>query len=185
MSDAGLIGQFLNSGSFDTETLLNSMRCKGCHVPFLSTERPDRASCVRSFRDPAITLSVSFEVLHVALVFFGLLKGGKCSQIAALAGLNAFLSRIQTKLSGLEFANHTREDALPRRLVARTSVNRLFGSRRAAARNLLGAPRVRTPSIASKSQRSSESGRGLRSGTVPNCGCRAMLELLRLTEEPG
>jgi hypothetical protein len=58
------------------------------------------------FGDPAAALSVSFEVLHFSLVLFGLIESGKCSQVAALAGLSALLSRIQTKLSGFEFANH-------------------------------------------------------------------------------
>ncbi len=58
------------------------------------------------FGDPSPELSVSLEVLHCPLVLFGLLESRKCSQIAALASLRAFLSRIQTKLSGFEFANH-------------------------------------------------------------------------------
>lgn len=65
--------------------------------------------CSRLRGDPSTAFSVSFEVLHIALVFLGLLESGKCSQIAALASLNVFLSRIQTKLAGFEFANHRRE----------------------------------------------------------------------------
>jgi hypothetical protein len=113
MSDAWLFGQFLYPGSFDAWTLLNSPRCEEFHVPLPSTERPDRVTSACLFGDSAPARSVSLEVLHCPLVLLGLLESGKGSQIAALASLSAFLSRIQTKLSGFEFANHTRGDAFP------------------------------------------------------------------------
>jgi hypothetical protein len=47
------------------------------------------------------------EILHFAFVLFGLFEGCECAQIAALPCLRIFLSRIQAKLSGFEFANHT------------------------------------------------------------------------------
>jgi hypothetical protein len=122
MSDARLFGQFLYPGSLDTWKLLNSLRSENLHM-FYFRQQVNRLSGSRDLRlmfgGAATAVLVSFEVLHFALVFFGLLESGKCSQIAALAGLSAFLSRIQTKLSGFEFANHTRGDALSRWLVAR------------------------------------------------------------------
>ena len=51
---------------------------------------------------------MSFKILHFAFMLFGLLQRGKCAQIAALACFSFLLARIQTVLSGFEFANHGR-----------------------------------------------------------------------------
>src|SRR5579864_9431940 len=49
---------------------------------------------------------MAFEVLHRALMGFGLVERRKSSQVAALAGLRIFLARIQTISAGFQFANH-------------------------------------------------------------------------------
>ena len=46
------------------------------------------------------------EVLHGALVRFGLLARSEGSEVALLAGFGIFLARVQTVFTGLQFANH-------------------------------------------------------------------------------
>jgi hypothetical protein len=48
---------------------------------------------------------VPLEVLHLALVLFGLFQGCEGPQVSTLA-LFCILLRVQSKLSGIEFANH-------------------------------------------------------------------------------
>ena len=52
------------------------------------------------------SLLMAFEILHCALMGFGLAERRKSSQVAAFAGLRVFLARIQSVLTGFQFANH-------------------------------------------------------------------------------
>jgi hypothetical protein len=67
-----------------------------------------------------LSLLVAFEILHRALMGFGLLNRRKSSQVAALAGLRIFLARIQTVLARLQLANHV----LPRNSIIEMTVGR-------------------------------------------------------------
>ena len=46
------------------------------------------------------------EILHFALVLFGLFHRRECAKIAALAGRGVLLSRIESIFTGFEFADH-------------------------------------------------------------------------------
>src|SRR5690349_823677 len=46
------------------------------------------------------------EILHLALVLFGLLACGEGAKIAALAGLGVNFSRVKAVFAGLQFADH-------------------------------------------------------------------------------
>jgi hypothetical protein len=59
------------------------------------------------------SLMVALEKLNLTLVLLGVLKGGECAEITPLAGSRVFLTRIQTELSGFEFADHVLQDAIP------------------------------------------------------------------------
>src|ERR1700691_1083795 len=50
--------------------------------------------------------SVPLEVLYCAFVLLCFFQSREGAQVAALARLGIFLSRIQSKFSGFEFANH-------------------------------------------------------------------------------
>lgn len=66
---------------------------------------------------------VALEKLNLTLVLFGPLKGGKCAQIAPLAGFRIFLAGIQTEVPGFEFADHVRVDAIPLKHAATSILN--------------------------------------------------------------
>jgi len=51
-------------------------------------------------------LAVAFEVLHRALVGFGLLAGRERAQVTPLAGLSIFLARIQPIFPRGQLAYH-------------------------------------------------------------------------------
>jgi hypothetical protein len=55
---------------------------------------------------------VPFEILNRALMLFRLFKSCKRAQVAAFAGIRILFSRVEPKLSGFEFTNHLRVDAL-------------------------------------------------------------------------
>jgi hypothetical protein len=71
--------------------------------------------------------SVLLEVLHLAFMLLGFIKSGERPQIAALAGLCTLLPRIQSKLSGFEFANHVSLRCAPRTLGRPIAGPRLSG----------------------------------------------------------
>jgi len=62
---------------------------------------------------------VALEKLNLTLVLLGVLKSGECAEITPLAGSRVFLTRIQTELSGFEFADHALLDAGPLKRAAR------------------------------------------------------------------
>lgn len=65
---------------------------------------------------------VAFEVLHIALVLFGLIKRRESAQVATFASIWILLLRIQTELSGFEFADHAGIDARTAKDVAQREI---------------------------------------------------------------
>ena len=75
---------------------------------------------------------VALEKLNLTLVLPGPLKSGERAQIAPLASSRIFLTRIETELTGFEFADHLFLDAIPLREAACLFLNASNPARRGA-----------------------------------------------------